>query len=225
MLARPDDVQYWHDRLRGTERANRYQIFAAGIVARLEANAEPDRVVLLGDSIIAGLDGTALHPAALNLGVGFDKVHTLAERVGTYNSLQRARGIVVSVGTNDLPFRGIDSIEKGYRVLLARLPKHIPLLVSAVLPVDDRLVKGRPLEKIAQINERVGALCAGHPSCMFVPAPDELTDAAGRLKVQFHEGDGLHLNAAGYAVWKPVLRSALQRKLSEVSPSPRSTDP
>lgn len=211
LIWHPDDVQYWHDRMLGADKANRYQVFAAGMVSRIDANAGLGRVVLLGDSIVAGMDASAVHPLALNLGVGFDNTRNLRERVRAFRSLDGARAIFISIGTNDLPLRNVESIAQDYDALLAELPKDVPVWVSAVLPVDDRIARSRPSRKIVLVNERLRALCERHSSCMFVPAPAALMDEAGRLKGEYHEGDGLHLNASGYAVWKPVLSAALHR--------------
>jgi lysophospholipase L1-like esterase len=59
--------------------------------------------------------------------------------------------------------------------------------------------------RIADFNRRIAALAAEH-RMRFV----QLLPSNEMLPAEWHIGDGVHLNATGYAVWAARLREALQ---------------
>lgn len=180
-----------------------------GHLRRQAANSGSGRVIFLGDSITQGMDCTTLSTKALNLGIGGDTTAGLLRRLTDYPDLGYAEAIVLLVGINDCPFRDNAGVLANYRQILDALPPGPRLFVVEVLPIDQRMTGGcRSTAGLAALNSSLRALCSGR--CEFVPTWNALADPQGKLRAEYHEGDGIHLNEAGYRVLKELLKTRLQ---------------
>jgi len=175
-----------------------------------DSAAPEGAVVLLGDSIFEGLDATAVVSGALNFGIAGDTSHTLLNRVGRYTSLAKAHVIFIEVGINDLVLhRTREDVAVNCRRILAALPKQPRLYLIGILPIDETAFAAAignqtTNTEIAQLNAAVGDLCRQRGNCILLQP-----FGAGDLPPQYHEGDGLHLSEAGYAVLTAAMRAAL----------------
>lgn len=106
-------------------------------------------------------------------------------------------------------------IAANHRAILDAL-KHVPTVVAVGLtPVEEREGGGgtaiRTGEKLKAVNAALAESCAARPNCRFADPWVLLADAGGTLPARFHIGDGVHLNAAGYAELTQIIRSTLRR--------------
>jgi len=196
----------WHLGLAGAEFTPYYRDLNAHL-RRVERNLEDGRVLFLGDSHVQAWQVAQVHEAAVNLGIGGETTLRLLLRLGDYRSLPRARAVVLLVGFNDLYFRTPEEAATILRKLLAGLPPAMPVVQFAVPPVDERVAGHGRNAQVAALNAAFRAACAG--PCRFVEVGDALRDEAGNLQRRFHEGDGIHLNRAGYEVLTRLARQAL----------------
>jgi lysophospholipase L1-like esterase len=163
----------------------------------------PGGWLLLGDSIVAGLDPSRIAPGAANFGLAGDTVRTLAARLPTLGTLDRAGAIVLGVGVNDLKYRQPAQIAADYTALLAALPR-VPVLALLPLPVDEagpaalaRAYLRNAL--IAALDDAERTACTARPRCTPVAAP----------RVQYGP-DGWHLSASGSEALADVLREHIK---------------
>ncbi len=179
---------------------------------RLDPTAEGG-VLFFGDSITQSLDVGALAAHAVNYGIGGDTIVGMSRRLPLYRSLGAARAMVMAIGVNDLVFNDAQRAESAYGALLQEIPPSVPLVLSAVLPIDERALKERPShrtnEEIARLDHTIERLCAARTGCVFVDAGPALRNEDGNLAARFHVGDGIHLNVAGYRVWMDALARSL----------------
>ena len=171
----------------------------------------PGRIIFLGDSLTQGLPVSAITDIGLNYGIGSDDTQGLLLRIPRYASLNHARAIVLTIGINDLKTVSVDSFKHRYIDVLSALPKHVQIHCNALLPLDIRARKdwqGRSNELIQQVNLQIKQQChdRGH---RFSSAWENLADDSGNLGATLHDGDGLHLNASGNALWIRQLRREL----------------
>lgn len=132
----------------------------------------------------------------------------------------------MAIGVNDLQRRGNEEILKNYSSILQAVPPHLPLVFSAVLPVDERIrddLAGKNT-RIKELNTGLRALCeAQSPNCTFVDPGSKLMDSSGNLRKEYDDGDGVHLNGAGNSIWiqelKEVVRKAQPK--AQADPEPR----
>ncbi len=119
--------------------------------------------------------------------------------------------MTLAIGVNDLRRRDDNAILENMAQIISAITKHTPLVVSAVLPLDERIetVGAGRNTRIAALNTRLAGLCDGYAECVFVDASPLLIDESGNLSTTYHVGDGVHPNTAGYAIWIEALRNAL----------------
>ncbi|HXA69202.1 MAG TPA: GDSL-type esterase/lipase family protein [Stellaceae bacterium] len=174
-----------------------------------DSAAPEGAVVLLGDSILEGLDATAVASGALNFGIGGDTSGGLLSRIGGYTSLAKAHAVFLEIGINDLLHVTGDDVVANYRRILAALPTQPRLYLIGILPIDDGAFaaaygKLASNAEIARVNAAIRELCRGRANCIPLQP-----FGAGSLPAGYHSGDGLHLSEAGYRVLADALKAAL----------------
>jgi hypothetical protein len=107
---------------------------------RVDASAS-GAVLLFGDSLVQGMDVSAVAIDAINFGIGGDEIEGLARRLPIYHSLPGARAVVFEIGTNDLARHDAAAVAADYQRLMGDISSTAPLILSAVLPVDERVRK------------------------------------------------------------------------------------
>lgn len=166
-------------------------------------------IIVLGDSITEAstLPRSFCNHAVVN--AGLDGASTASD-LGTWLievlNGRRAAAILVALGTNDaLQGRKQEEFEANYRLLLAQLKGATDrLAVLGIPPVETR--GPMPAQYQAETMKRIDAFNAALPA---------LADGSGATFATLpamptpHTIDGVHLDAAGYAVWdEAVLKGA-----------------
>ena len=180
---------------------------------RVDGTVPAGAVLFIGDSITQGMAVSAVTPLSVNLGIARDTSAGVLLRVRDYGSLSRARAAVLAIGVNDIVWReNSETISNVEKILDHIRAEHgTPVVLSAVLPIDDVLVADQPRRNadVDDLNMGLNALSAERDHVTWVDVTDALRDENGNLDDVYHTGDGVHLSAAGYAIWMPALRAAL----------------
>jgi lysophospholipase L1-like esterase len=189
---------------------------------RMDATVPAGAAVFIGDSLIQSVATDAITCPSANYGIGGDTTVGVLARLSNYGALSRASVIVLAVGVNDLRFRDNEAIAANYQRILELLPRDVPVICSSVLPIDEAAFRGPSAvtnQRIVDLNNRLERLCNSGPHRSFVDAGKGLADDSGHLRLQFHEGDGLHLNGAGYQIWI----AAMRQEIDKLRPTLRAT--
>ncbi|MCE5302303.1 MAG: GDSL-type esterase/lipase family protein [Planctomycetaceae bacterium] len=178
---------------------------------RMDANVPGGSAIFIGDSITQGLCVNAVTIPSVNYGIGSDTTAGVLNRLPKYRSLERASVVIYAIGVNDIRLRDNADILKNYRNILQKTTRDCPIVLSAVLPIDGTIQQFPAFNsRIRTLNQELQHLCAADPRCVFVNAGAKLTDQTGNLSKKFHNGDGIHLNCAGYTVWIAALKDAIK---------------
>ena len=178
---------------------------------RIDRQVPDGAIIFIGDSITQSLAVSNISPSAINFGIGSDTTYGVLQRLNLYSSLDRAEILVLAIGINDLKRREPDEIIHNYERILARLPQTAGILISAIHPVDERIQRGsRNNQRIQRVNRGLKQLAATDSRCHYIDITTRLSDSDGNLKAVYHEGDGLHLSVAGYALWTEALSKAVR---------------
>lgn len=170
---------------------------------RGELLAGPCAVLLFGDSHLQGLPGSALGAELSNFAIAGEPAERLAQRIGTYASLQQARHIVLLSGANDLASgRTAAQAAASMAAVLAQIPAGTSLSLLGLPPSTQ---PARPA-----LNAGLQALCTARPGCSFVSL-EALSDGLGALSPELAAADGIHLSAAGYGRLAATIRAALPK--------------
>ena len=178
---------------------------------RMDGNVPEGAVLFIGDSITQGLCVAAICEHGVNYGIGSDTTAGVLDRLPLYPSIARAAAVVLAIGVNDLGRRDNEFILENLREILKRITEDAPVVVSAVLPLDENVeAVGKDRNaRIAELNKSIASLCGEFPAAIFVDPSPILLDDAGNLAASNHVGDGVHPNTKGYEAWIKALREGL----------------
>jgi lysophospholipase L1-like esterase len=187
------------------------------------------RVVFFGDSITDNWSkptsgGFFPGKRYLNRGIGGQTTGQMLLRFRPDVIALSPRAVVILAGTNDLSGNtgpvSPDTIESNLTnmVELARAHK-INVALASLLPVCDcknspdgkpiKRTQDRPPQAIVALNQRIEAL-AKKSGAAYLDYFSALVDGKGALKADLTD-DGLHPNAAGYAVMAPLVEKMLAK--------------
>lgn len=130
--------------------------------------------------------------------------------------------VVILAGTNDLAAGSDPSIIRlieGNLVSMAELARAsgIKVVLCSITPVNDYvqsdMSKARPAQKILALNAWIKSY-AEREHMVYLDYYPALLDANHVLKKEFSD-DGLHPNAAGYAVMAPLAQHAIDQALAQ----------
>ncbi len=196
--------QHWADRVRSF----RSEKFTGG------------HVVLLGDSLTEGFTPAQYFPGrpVLNRGINSDLIGNGLDPRDNRGILQRldcpaidcsATDIFILIGINDLgDGHELAVMELGYREILKHLHTCAPaarIHVESLLPTRGNFARHNA--NIRNFNERLRRL-AGEWGDDYLDLHALMQDDQGELKPAYTR-EGLHLNAAGYAVWQAAIQQRL----------------
>ncbi len=193
------------------------------VVARLDAVSQELAtrdlsgvgMVFVGDSITQGWlkEGSALWQEsfgnALNLGVAGDRTEHVLHRLlevdaggmGNLDDPQlKPKTIVLMIGTNNLFQHQPGQIIEGIRAVCDRLLELEPqarIILCSVLPTSDA---ARNRDIVVPVNQSIQSFS----KLTWLDLYAAFTDADGLQRTEFFR-DGVHLNEAGYRVWRDKL--------------------
>jgi lysophospholipase L1-like esterase len=166
-------------------------------------------IVFLGDSITEGAEWNELFPAlpVRDRGIGGDTTAGILARLADVTAA-RPVAIFLLVGTNDLASEPrSDASLARYREIVARIRRETPatrLFVQSLLP-RSAVFRAR----IEAYNRELAGYCR-EPGCTFVDLYPAFLAADGSLRGELTV-DGLHLNGAGFLLWKSLLAPYVER--------------
>lgn len=178
-------------------------------LARLSDSIDPGAVLFIGDSLLNSMDIGALSDRAVQLSVSGDTTVRLHARVQGYRAINDARLVFLHVGSNDLKYRTPEKMRQPLARILGRVPADVPVIMSAILPVDERVFRRYDNATIDSANAVLQQVCEARANCTFLRTGAGLRDATGNLDPRHHVGDGLHLNGTGNRLWRAELMPIL----------------
>lgn len=182
------------------------------------------RVVFLGDSITDnwGREVGTFFPdkPCIHRGISGQTTPQLLLRFRADVIALKPAVAVILAGTNDLSANtGPVTLAQtqGNLESMAKLARvhGIAVVLATLLPVSDAYVTqtaSRPPERIMALNKWVRGYCE-RSGCTLLDYSPAMRDAQGALRTELTD-DGLHPNAAGYAVMAPLAQAAVERALS-----------
>ena len=184
------------------------------------------RVVFFGDSItdMWKLDESFPGKHYINRGISGQTTPQMLVRFRQDVIDLRPAVVVILAGTNDIAGNtGPESLEQieGDYASLAQLARAngIRVVFSSVLPINGYSPRAmnfflqRSPEKILSLNEWLKKYCAEN-GIVYLDYFSAMVDEHGFLKQDLTE-DGLHPNAAGFAIMAPLAQSAITKALGQ----------
>jgi lysophospholipase L1-like esterase len=199
----------------------------ANIELKGRAATEPGRVVFMGDSITDGwpLDTAFPGKPYVNRGIGGQTTAQMLVRMYPDVVALQPAAVIILAGTNDIARNNgpqtLEMIQQNFMAMAELAKAHrIRLIFCSVLPVTDAktgpngpLVQStsRPPADILKLNAWLASY-AKSIGAGFADYYAATVDSNGLLRAD-DTNDGLHPNAAGYALMAPVAAAAIDRAL------------
>lgn len=151
--------------------------------------------------------------AAHNRGIGGAKLDYVLRRFGNEHGAVRPGGIVFYGGENDLAAGAAPRVAmrhfRRFLTLKTREYGALPVVVLSLKPSPTRWTNRPQQVTFNAMLRRIAAVRADVSFVDIVP-----TMLVGERPGPFYDADGVHMNPRGYALWAPVVRSALRTALA-----------
>jgi lysophospholipase L1-like esterase len=174
----------------------------------------PGGVVFVGSSSIRlwpSLDRDFPDVRLVNRGFGGSElgdVVALADRIVVP---YRPRVVILYAGDNDLAAgKSPEQVFEAYRSFVALVRRELPGTRVAFIAIKPSPARWSLVDRVREANRLIRDHAQSDSSLGFVDVFTPMLDEAGQPRHELFVEDGLHMNAAGYALWRelvaPVLR-------------------
>ena len=168
----------------------------------MDSSVPDDSVVFIGDSITQALATTAISTPTANYGIYSDNTQGVINRLPLYQSIKRARVVVLAIGVNDI-HQHVDQSDTllNYKTILKSIPIDVHIIVSSILPIGP-IAQTNAFNNahINALNNQIKLLTNEYKNATFLDNMNDFIDKEGYLRSSFHIGDGVHLSNEGYSV-------------------------
>jgi lysophospholipase L1-like esterase len=185
--------------------------FARADAARQPA---PGGVVFVGSSSIRLWDRLEdafdRYPIVLKRGFGGSTAADCVDNVGRLVTAYRPRLVVLYAGENDLAEGATAAaVAERVRTFTQRVWREQPDTLIAYVSIKPSPLRADLLPTIRDANALIRADLAKMPNARFIDIHAAMLDADGRPRADLFGPDRLHMNAAGYALWRREISSRL----------------
>jgi lysophospholipase L1-like esterase len=166
-------------------------------------------IVMLGNSITALCEWSELFekPNIINRGIVGDGTKDILARLPQITNYHPHK-IFLLIGVNDLIFHSVPNILSNYEAIVIQIKQLTPdskLYLESVLPIHNSLRRsGLRNEDIIELNQGIQKIAAKY-QLPYLDLHHKMIDADGALQANLSK-DGIHLNAAGYQIFKETLK-------------------
>ena len=202
--------------------------------ARLPPPAAGERrVVFFGDSITEAWPIERAFPGKpyVNRGISGQTTSQLLLRLHEDVIDLGARAVVVLAGTNDIAGNtgpiSLEEIEENFEATAELARVHgVRVIFSSILPVHNYTPGSelnfelRPPEKIVALNHWLERYCRAN-GLVYLDYFSAMVDEHGLMRRELAD-QGLHPNAAGYAVMEPLAAKAIAQALAGAGATPQA---
>lgn len=172
-------------------------------------------IVFVGSSSIrrwTTLAGDFPHHRVLNRGFGgsqiADSVHFADRIVIPY----APRMVVLYAGGNDLNAgKSARQVFANFRAFFAKVRTALPETEIAFISIAGNPKRWAQVEQVKEVNESIRAFLKEQPRTQFIDVFSKMLGTDGLPLPHIFVEDRLHMNAAGYAIWRDVIGPYLPR--------------
>ena len=174
----------------------------------------PGGVVFVGSSSIRlwnDLEREFAAVAVVKRGFGGSRLADCARYVARLVLPYKPRLVVVDAGENDLAEGATpEQVLASYADLVGQIHAALPETRIVYLSIKPSPLRETLMPLAIQTNEAIEGWSKGDPRLEFIDIYTRMLDAGGRPRAELFQADRLHLNAAGYAIWKEAIASHLR---------------
>ncbi|HEX9180745.1 MAG TPA: SGNH/GDSL hydrolase family protein [Burkholderiales bacterium] len=147
----------------------------------------------------------------LNRGFGGSEIADSTELAQRIVVPYRPRMILLYAGDNDLANRRTPrQVREDFSAFVTRVRKDLPDIRIAFIAIKPSLARAHLLDKMREANALVREYAASRRGVAFIDVFTPMMTPDGKVRGELFVEDGLHLNRAGYELWKAVIAPYLR---------------
>ena len=168
-------------------------------------------IVFLGDSLTDYCNWEELfqNSKIINRGINGDKIQGVISRLDSIIDTKPSK-LFLLIGINDIDEeKPVSEIISAYTELVNKLKESLPetkIYLQSLLPTDNR--ERLKNNKIVQLNQQIAAL-SKDSNLTYIDLFTPFISEKDKLN-PIYTFDGLHLNGAGYLVWKKEIEGFVE---------------
>lgn len=192
----------WHDD---------FAAFAAQDAAR---KPQPGGVVFVGSSSIRLWDDLEQQferlPVIVKRGFGGSRLADCTAHLERLVLAYQPRAVVLYAGENDLAEGASpQDVLRQFRTFVDGVRRAQPQVHIAYLSIKPSPSRAALLPRIREANALIAAEIASLPDVQYIDVHRLMLDGSGAPRAELFRDDRLHLNAAGYALWRREIAARL----------------
>ena len=120
------------------------------------------------------------------------------------------RQVVLYAGGNDLNAgKPVEKVVADFKAFAGKIRAALPEAEIAYISIAGNPARWAHVEKVKAVNAALAAWIGEQPRMKFINVFPQMMGADGLPKPEIFTEDRLHMNAAGYAIWKDVVGALL----------------
>ncbi len=179
---------------------------------------QPGGVVFVGSSSIrmwADLERQfSGWPGVIKRGFGGSQLADCARLARRLVSKYQPQLVVLYAGDNDLAAgRTPAQVRQSFEAFVAGVREGQPDLPVVFISIKPSPSRARLMGRVREANALIQAYAAQTPHIHYVDVFTPMLDAGGQPRTDLFTSDALHLNRAGYSLWRQVISTSLPPSL------------
>ncbi len=189
-------------------------------IARFEAAdkkqmPQPDGVLFIGSSSIRmwkTLEQDFPGLPVINRGFGGSQIADSNHFAGRIVHPYKPRQIVLYAGDNDVAGgKSPETVLADFQQFLKTVRAKLPKVRVSFIAIKPSLSRWKLSGKMAMANSLVRDACGKDKRLDYIDIWQPMLDDNGKPRPDLFLGDGLHLNAKGYALWTSIVKPHLAK--------------
>lgn len=170
---------------------------------------KPGAIVFIGSSSIEHWKDVASDfpdKRVLNRGFGGSRIADSTYYAGRIIVPYKPSMVVFYAGDNDInDGHSAQQVFDDYVAFVARVRKDLPARPIAYISIKPSPSRAKLLPVMREANAKVRAYAATHPDLIYIDVASKMLDAGGQPRAELFVEDRLHMNRAGYDLWRGII--------------------
>jgi len=148
---------------------------------------------------------------AINRGFGGSMLSDLAYYADRIILPYKPRAIVLYGGDNDVTKKSAEQVFADYKGLVEKIRKALPEAKIYFIAIKPSPARAKVWDKAKAVNQMVKEYAAKTAGLGYIDIVPVMMGADGQPKPELFLADTLHMNRAGYELWIPVIKAAMEK--------------
>lgn len=180
-----------------------------------EQGIKPGGILFVGSSSIRMWDLDHYFPdqPVINRGFGGSEIVDSTHFADRIIIKHEPKLIFLYAGDNDLARKKTaEEVAADFKKFVAKIHKSLPKTRIVFIAIKPSLSRWELADTIQKANQLIAAQCANNELLEFADIWDPMLGEDGKPRPELFKSDGLHMEHAGYLVWKKAVQPYMNQK-------------